>query len=156
MKKIGTTILTICLNDKAGATLSKGVADELGLHFANAKDIVAYELFDADQLLKKCGVAYFKKREKSALKSLSVYENSVVFINYDLFINNESLFKKIVPKIYIKLAKQKLDKKTDYVNMIMFKERDEVLTKKCDMTINVNGASKSDVAKILKELSDKL
>ena len=71
MKKLGSSILVLCLNESVGSGLSKELADFLGLHFANAKQIVEYDLFDSEDMIKKCGMAYFKKREKSSLKSLS-------------------------------------------------------------------------------------
>lgn len=156
MKKLGSSILVFCLNENVGSGLSKGLADFLGLHFANAKQIVEYDLFDSDEMIKKCGMAYFKKREKSSLKGLSNFEDSVIFLNYDLFVNNQSLFKKISPKIYIKLPKRKLDKQKDVVSVLAYEERDKLLEEKADLSVEVSGENKSALNKIIKELKTKL
>ena len=115
MKNLGTSILILCLNERIAASLAKGLADCLGLHFASAKEIVSYDLFDPEAILQKCGKTYFRQREKASLKGLSNYEDSVIFVNYDLFINNQTIFKRIHPKVYLKLAKRKLDKKYDAI-----------------------------------------
>ena len=152
MKKLGSSILVLCLNESVGSGLSKELADFLGLHFANAKQIVEYDLFDSEDMIKKCGMAYFKKREKSSLKSLSNFEDSVIFLNYDLFVNNQTSYKKISPKIYVKIAKRKLDKKNDVINLMAYEERDKLLQEKADVTVEVSGESKGALNKIIKEL----
>lgn len=156
MEKLGSSILVLCLNERAGSNLSKSLADNLGLHFASAKDIVAYELFDANEMLEKCGKAYFKKREKSSLKGLAGYDDTIIFLSYDLFVNNQTIFKTLHPKLYFKLPKRKLDKKTDPISLIAFEERDKLLQEKADLVIEVSGDGKSAINKILKELKTKL
>lgn len=156
MKKLGSSILVLCLNESIGSSLSKRLADFLGLHFADAKQIVEYDLFDSDEMIKKCGMAYFKKREKSSLKGLSNFEDSVIFLNYDLFVNNKMTFKKITPKVYIKLAKRKLDKKNDAISLLAYEERDKLLQDKADVIVEVSGDGNSAFNKIIKELKAKL
>ncbi len=156
MKNLGTSILILCLNERIAASLAKGLADCLGLHFASAKEIVSYDLFDPEAILQKCGKTYFRQREKASLKGLSNYEDSVIFVNYDLFINNKTIFKRIHPKVYLKLAKRKLDKKDDVISIIAFEERDKLLQEKSDLTVEISGDGKANLKKILKELGTKL
>ncbi len=152
--KVGTSLLVLCLNEKIGKKLANSLADVLGLHFASGREIVAYELFDENDIIQKCGIAYFKKREKSALKGLALYEDSVIFLTYDLFVNNKSIFKKIYPKIYLKLSKEKLEKQKDTINVLAFEERDKLLLENSDLSISVSGDNKNSLTKILKELNN--
>ena len=84
------------------------------------------------------------------------YEDTIIFLNYDLFVNNQTIFKTLHPKLYFKLPKRKLDKKTDPISLIAFEERDKLLQEKADLVIEVSGDGKSAINKILKELKTKL
>ena len=65
-------------------------------------------------------------------------------------------FKKITPKVYIKLAKRKLDKKNDTISLLAYEERDKLLQDKADVIVEVSGDGNSAFNKIIKELKAKL
>lgn len=155
MEKLGTSILITCLDEEVGNKLSQQFADFLGLHFACCKEIIEYDLFDSGAILQKCGQDYLAKREKSVMKDISNYEDSVIFINYDLYQNNLSLFENLHPSIYLHLPKRKLSAK-EAINTIAYNAHSTFLKEKCDLTIEINGANKSMLAKLLKEIGAKL
>lgn len=155
MEKLGTSILITCLDEEVGSKLSRSFADFLGLHFACCKEIIEYDLFDSNAILQKCGAEYFSKREKSVMKNISNYEDSVIFINFDLFQNNFSIFKNLHPSIFLNLPKKKISAK-EAINLIAYDDRRTFLSEKCDLTVNIHNASKSSLSKILKEINTKL
>ena len=155
MEKLGTSILITSLNDQAGSALAQKLSQLLGLHFASCKDIVEYDLFDSDAILTKCGVQYFEQREKSALSDISSYENSVIYIDYDLIKNNLAIFDQIHPRIFLNFPKRKLSKDA-VLNIIAFEERNAYLREICDLTVDVNGDNKSSLSKLVKDIREKL
>ena len=155
MEKLGTSILITCLDDVVGSNLAQQFANFLGLHFACCKEIIEYDLFDSGAILQKCGAEYFAKREQSVMKDISRYEDSVIFINFDLYKNNIKLFKDIHPSIYLNLPKKKLSVK-ETVNSIEYDEHSAFLKAKCDIIVDINSANKSALSKVIKEINSKL
>lgn len=155
MEKLGTSILIICLDEEVGNKLSQQFADILGLHYACCKEIIEYDLFDSGAILQKCGAEYLAKREAAVMKDISHYEDSVIFINFDLYQNNLAMFEKLHPSIYLSLPKRKLSAK-EAVNAIAYDNRNAFLKEKCDLTIEIGGANRGALAKLIKEISTKL
>lgn len=153
--KLGTSILITSLNKEIGQVLSSQLANVLGMHYADCKELIEYDLFDSGAILQKCGIEYLTKRERSVIRDIATYENSVIFVEYDIYKNNYELLRKIHPSIYLKCAKRKLSK-TEPINEIAFEDRDKFLSDNCDLVIEVNSASKSAFAKIIKEINQKL
>ncbi len=155
MKKLSDSILIVSLNEIEGKSLAQDLANTLNLHYASCKEILEYDLFDSGAILEKCGIAYLNKREKSIMKDISMYENSLIFISYDLLQNNLRIFEKIYPKIFLKFPKRKLSK-NDTINLIAYEERNSFLSKFCDLSVEVSSSSKSNLSKILKEIDKKV
>lgn len=155
MKKLGTSILITSLNTAMGAALTEKLANLLSLHYASCKEIVEYDLFDSKAILDNCGVAYLKKRERSALRNVADYENSIIFIDYDLLWHNYDLFNDFHPLVYLRVSKRKLSK-SDVISAISYDERDKYLQERADLIIDVQADNKSSLTKIVKELSEKL
>ena len=155
MKELGTSILITSLNVAMGASLTEKLANLLSLHYASCKDVVEYDLFDSKAMLNNCGLTYLKKRERSALRGVAEYENSVIFIDYDLLWHNYDLFHHIHPMIYLRFSKHKLSK-DDAISSISYEERNKYLEEKADLVIDVVSDSKLTLSKIVKEIGEKL
>lgn len=153
--KLGTSILIVSLNKEIGNVLSSQLANVLSMHFADCKELIEYDLFDSGAILEKCGIEYLTKREKSVVRDIATYENSVIFVEYDIYKNNYELLNKISPSIYLKFPKRKLAK-TEPISELDFEQRDKFLQTSCDLTIEVASAGKSAFAKIIKEIKQKL
>ncbi len=153
--KLGTSILIVSLNKEIGNVLSSQLANVLSMHFADCKELIEYDLFDSGAILEKCGIEYLTKREKSVVRDIATYENSVIFVEYDIYKNNYELLNKISPSIYLKCPKRKLAK-TEPISELDFEQRDKFLQTSCDLTIEVASAGKSAFAKIIKEIKQKL
>ena len=153
--KLGTSILIVSLNKEIGKVLSSQLANVLSMHFADCKELIEYDLFDSGAILEKCGIEYLTKREKSVVRDIATYENSVIFVEYDIYKNNYELLNKISPSIYLKCPKRKLAK-IEPISELDFEQRDKFLQTSCDLTIEVASAGKSAFAKIIKEIKQKL
>ena len=153
--KLGTSILIVSLNKEIGKVLSSQLANVLSMHFADCKELIEYDLFDSGAILEKCGIEYLTKREKSVVRDIATYENSVIFVEYDIYKNNYELLNKISPSIYLKCPKRKLAQ-TEPISELDFEQRDKFLHTSCVLTIEVASAGKSAFAKIIKEIKQKL
>ncbi len=155
MEKLGTSILITSLNTTIGAALTQKLANLLSLHYASCKDVVEYDLFDSKAILNNCGITYLKKRERSALRGVAAYENSVIFIDYDLLWHNYDLFNDFHPLIYLRFNKKKLSK-DDVISALSYEERNKYLEERADLIIDVSADNKQNLTKIVKEISEKL
>ena len=153
--KLSTSILIVSLNKQIGKMLSLQLANSLNMHFADCKELIEYDLFDSGAILQKCGIEYLTKREKSVVRDIATYENSIIFVEYDIYKSNLELLNQIHPSIYLRCPKRKLEK-TEAINQIAFEERDLYLKNSCDLTVDVSSASKLALAKIIKEIKQKL
>jgi len=150
MKKFKQSILVVCLNSEVGQEVAHSLADNLNMLYANCKDIVNYEVFDSKSVIEKCGIDYFEKKEKSAIKHISKYENSVIFVDYDYFIKGYNYFINNCTFVYLK-AKKKQILKDDIINNLAFEERDKELEQKSEFVIMLKSSTTKTVDEIIKQ-----
>ena len=91
-KNVPSSLMFVCLDEVYRGICSKNVADELGLYYANCRDLIAYDLVERDKVRELCGVEYLQKREQKVIKDISKYENVLVDIDFDTLFNNVELF----------------------------------------------------------------
>ncbi len=150
MKEFKQSILVVCLNEKQGQEIAHSLADELSMLYADSKNIVEYEVFDTQAVIEKCGIEYFEKREKSALKHISRYANAVVFVNYEYFNKGFDFFKNTCNLVYVKAKKRQL-LSDDNINMLAYEERDKELEEKCEFIVPLKNNLKKSVEEIIKQ-----
>ncbi len=150
MKVFKQSILIVCLNDKMGQEVGINLADSLNMLYANCKDIVDYEVFDAKSVIEKCGQEYFEKKEKSAIKHIARYENAVIYVDYDYFFKGREYFEKNCNFIFLRVKKKQLQK-GDEINTISFEERDLELEKNCEFIVPLKNSVAKTVEEILKQ-----
>ena len=129
--------------DKYALELSK----KLDMFYANAYEIIQFELFDMNRMEEICGKDYLEKKETSVLKRICSYENTLVSVEYQL-LNNETNYKFIKDNcliIYLKLdihrfkkeiSDQKLSDSAKMLNIDLFNDRDFICSKKSDIVVN--------------------
>ncbi|MDD3232386.1 MAG: hypothetical protein PHO06_03450 [Clostridia bacterium] len=127
MKKI----VIISLADEFGSKTSEIVASDLDMFFLKVDDYIDYNMFNSKEVLSRCGIEYFKKQETKFLNEALGFINTLYYISYDLFINNQNIFEKIdCEYIYIALSLEQLknlNEKTVAINSIAFEDRDKFL-----------------------------
>ena len=150
MMKFKQSILVVCMKDKEGQEVAKLLADSLSMLYASCKELVEYEVFDANAVIDKCGMEYFEEQEKKAIKHVSKYENCVIFVDYEYFFKGYDYFKENSTVVYLKLKKKDLSKELDVVNLLAFEERNEELEKKSDFQVDFKHNANKTVEEILK------
>lgn len=148
MKEYKQSILIVCLNEQFGQEVAKILADKLGMLFASCKDIVDYEVFDTKQVLEKCGIEYFQKKEKGALKHISKFENAVIFVDYEYFAKGYEYFSSNCNFIYLKAKKKQIS--NSVINEIAFEERTAELENKCEFVIPLKTTEEKTASEIIK------
>lgn len=119
----------IALSDAFTNKVAKMVANDLSLYFLNLDDFIDYNLFDSERILAKCGIEYLKNQEAKYLQEALLLENIMYYSSYELFVNNQKLFKNC-EIIYVALSKEqlaKLKEKNFEINDLAFEDRDKFL-----------------------------
>lgn len=130
-------ILIVSLNDNFSKKVASFLAEELDMLSADCHELIVYDLINPKEVLEKCGIEYFKKREKGVLKSCSQYENATISINFDLYYEYKNLFDKSLI-FYINLPYEKLTKAPDIID---FENRNKFLQANCDSVIKIDKKS---------------
>jgi len=147
-QKVKNNILFIALDEKFGEDVSKSIADDLSMHYAGAKALINYDLFNSSEVLTQCGESYYLQREKVVIKSICNYDNTLIFTNYDIFIHNKETFSKDSMIIYLRLPKRLLSKE-EKINIIAFESRDEELINKTDMCADLRTTDRKAAMRII-------
>ena len=144
-------IVLVSLNDKLCKSAGELLAESLEMFSANCEEMIIYDLINPKEVIEKCGIEYFKKREKAVIRNCSEYENTVFSINYSLLKSYQELFDHSVI-IYIQLPKEKQDK---VPNEIDFDVRDTFLADVCQIIVKMEQkSSKKCVEQILEKLGE--
>lgn len=136
-------ILVVSLNDKFSKRVACVLSEKLDMFNLDCYDMVVYDLINPKEVLEKCGLEYFQKRERGVIKSCSSYLNTCISISFDLIYKHLELFEKSLI-FYIKLPYEKI---TKVPNQLDFDNRDnylqdiadEIVTldkKSCNMAVN--------------------
>ena len=116
-------IAIVSLNDKFSKTIASSLASELDMFMVDCHEMIVYDLINPKDVLDKCGIEYFKKREKGVVRNCAEFYNTIISINFDLIKEYQSLFVNTLI-IYLKLPKEKIKQ---VPNSISYENRDETL-----------------------------
>ena len=146
------TILLICLNKQYAQKIAEIICDEIGFFYLDCEELLAYELANREQILKKCGIAYLKKQEKKFVKGLTDYSNTVMSMGYELYTsdNNHQILNENLLTFYLALNIDEF-KETEFINKIAYKERDKDLKKIATNIINCNNITISEIVRQITE-----
>lgn len=143
-------VVIVALNEKFCKEVATSLADKLDMFLADCHELIVYDLIDPKDVIDKCGVEYFKKRERGVVKNCAGFYNTVISINYDLLREYQDLFTNSII-FYVKLEK---DKVKDVPNVVAYENRDQnlqAITKK-----NVVELNNRSVAQAIKKIMIKL
>jgi shikimate kinase len=135
----------------------------MDLFYANIEEIFAYDLMDVGKIEEVCGIDYLNKEEKSIVKRVCGYENTLINIDYALLNNDEIL--EIVKKqcliVYLGLNQNRFEQEQKNelisanlmsINKEVFSDRDFLCRNISDITIDCKDY---DIENIIKELLTK-
>jgi shikimate kinase len=151
-------ICVIGLNNKYVATIGKSIADAFDMFFADITELIKFELMDVEYARAVCGDGYIHKVERSKVKAVNTFENTLFTMDYSLL--NDDFNLKFTQDnsfiIYLKLSKEEIDKiaDKDSVSGIIFdiyEFRDKLCEKYCDFVINCDGEEESQIIKMIQQ-----
>jgi len=118
-------IVIVALNEKFSKAIASSLSEKLDMFMVDCHEMIVYDLIDPKDVLDKCGIEYFKKREKSVVRNCAEFYNTVVSISYELLKEYQDLFKNSLV-FYVKLPK---DKVLQAPSIVDFENRDDQLDK---------------------------
>lgn len=127
MEKINApiNIVVVALSEKFSKAIASSLANRLDMFMVDCHEMIVYDLIDPKDVLDRCGIEYFKKRERSVVRNCAEFYNTVVSINYELLKEYQNLFTSSLV-FYVKLPKDKIEQIPSFVS---YENRDENLTK---------------------------
>lgn len=142
--------------------LCKKLSIYLDMYYANVQKILDYEL-QVEDMEKICGKDYLVKKQKSVIKRICEYEDSIINIEYSLLNDQDicAIIKNCSLIIYVNIDKDTYlkDLETDNINSNLkivcndlFEDRCMILKNIADITIDYN----LDEEKFLEEFATKL
>ena len=133
------TILLICLDKQYAREIAEKLCEKTGQFYLDCQDLLAYELSNREEIITNCGIEYLKKQQHKLIKNLLDYENTVIVIDYDFYLEDEN-YKILNPQIasyYLFLDKSIIEtKETNIISQIAFEQRDSDLRNICKKVIN--------------------
>ena len=153
-------ICVIGLNNDYVANIGKAIADAFEMYFADITELIKFELMDVEYARALCGEDYIHKVERSKVKAVSGFENTLFTMDYSL-LNDEVNYEKTKHNayvIYLKLGKVELEKLVDSMKnpspliYDVYEFRNNLCEKYSDFMIECDG---KNVKRIIKEVSDK-
>lgn len=146
--------------DKCALDLSK----KLDMFYANASEIIQFELFDKNKMEEVCGKDYLEEKESSILRRICTYDNTIINVEYHL-LNNDANYKFVSDNcliIYLKLnlnrykqeiLNDNLSESAMLLNFDLFKDRDFVCEKKADLIVDCLSLKDDElISEILKKI----
>ncbi len=151
-KKTPINIAIVTLNDKFSNTIASSLASKLDMFMVDCHQMIVYDLINPKDVLQKCGVEYFKKRERGVIKNCAGFLDTVISVTYDIIKEYHPLFDNSLI-IYVKMPENRISQAP---NKISYDHRDKTL---CEIA---NGrvveiekrSSVQAVKKIMEKLGD--
>lgn len=141
-------ILIVSLADEFIDKLAEKVASDLGLFYLNIDKYLTYSIQEPEKMLATCGIDYLKKQESRIIDECMEFENTIFYVSYEVFVNNQDKFidcKIIYPAIKPKDL-ETLAEKSLTINTIAFEDRDYYL-QEIAYTVQVNSFIKDNYIK---------
>ena len=156
-------ICVIGLNNVYTAKLGKTISDNFEMFFADITELIKFELMDVEHARAVCGDEYIHKVERSKVKAVNTFENTLFTMDYSL-LNDETNLKTTQEHsfvIYLKLSKDNLLKITDrntYSGLIfdVYEFRDRLCEKYSDIIIDCDNKSELEIIKDIEEVFIKI
>ena len=101
---------------------------------------------DSQAILSNFLISYLKEREKSAVKNMLNFSNSVLSCDYDIFKHNRRCFTKKTFLVFLRLPQKCLDKK-EMINDIAFASHEKYLLENADVSVELKSKSENMATK---------
>ena len=146
-------LIVVSLDENFSGSVAYELAQNLGMIFCDAKELLTYQLSDLKVLSEKVSKSYLEKEEKRVLNELASYEDVVVSINFDLLFQNFKAMKNKSMIVFIKLSKTHVKSNGNPIDALAYDSRSQELEQISDITICLKKIDKTFAcAKILEML----
>lgn len=151
-----TNLCIIGLPKQFTDTVSKAMAEQMEMFYANIDDLFTYELIDSAHIEEVCGLEYLHKEEYSIVKRICTYDNTLIFIDYALLNRPEILkvvsdnclllFLSVNKDRYITLLDRSgLGDTMITINQDVFHDRDSICRSIADIIVECEELSEVDI-----------
>ncbi|MBQ7351948.1 MAG: hypothetical protein IJW59_03730 [Clostridia bacterium] len=142
-----SNICIVGLTKQLTETICRQLSIKLDMFYANVQDILEFELMDLLRVEQVCGHEYILKEERSVIKRVATYENTLINIQYSS-LNNESSLAVVQENcliIYLRLnedryvlelERENIQDNEKELNLAVFNDRDFICRKISDLTID--------------------
>lgn len=142
--------------------VSKQLSIRMDMFYANIQDILEFELMDLDKVEEVCGVEYLLKQERSIVRRVCSYDNTLINVDYSCLNNDNNLevirdncliiYLKLNEKRFIKeLEKENINNNVKNIDKDLFHDRDFLCNKFSDISVNCEEYSDSEIVDIVIE-----
>ena len=140
-------ICVIGLSKQFTDDVCKQLSIKMDMFYANVQEILEFELMDIERVEQVCGVDYVQKEERSIIRRLCTYDNTLINLDYSC-LNNESNLEVVRDNcliIYIKLDEKRFIKEQDKenitnnvkeINRDLFHDRDFLCSNFADISVD--------------------
>lgn len=137
MDGIYTKIVIVSLSSNFTRKVGRVLSQKLEMLFCDVKDLLEYELVDANALKEFCTTDFLQQSERNVFKRLASFENVVVAIDCDSFLQNIDLLKENSLIIFLHLSKALLKQFNEKINLIAYDGRTQSLQQSATITQKV-------------------
>lgn len=153
-------ICVISLNNTFAIKVSKKIADAFDMFFADISALIEFELLDIEHARVVCGEEYIHKVERSKVKMVNSFENTLFTMDYSL-LNEESSLNLTrensfiiylrLSKDYLKIIDEKYDSKLSGKGLIfdVFEFRNQLCEKYADIIVDCDKMSDNEIVKLI-------
>ena len=100
-------IVVVALSEKFSKMIASSLAKKLDMFIVDCHEMIVYDLVNPKDVIEKCGIEYFKKREQGVVRNCAEFHDTVISINYELLKEYQNLFTNSII-FYVKLPKDKI------------------------------------------------
>ena len=137
-----SNICIIGLIPEVTAQVSMALAEKLEMFYANVDDLIEFELMDMKKLEEVCGTEYLIQEEKSIVRKICSYENTLLTLKYSV-LNNEDNIRNIRENcllIYLRFDKPNYDvvvkrESSEVLDEEVYNDRDVICKNRSEFTI---------------------
>ena len=151
-----TNLCIIGLSKQFTDNICKQLAIKMEMFYANIEEIFAYDLMDVGKIEEICGIDYLFNEEKSIIRRVCSYENTLINIDYAM-LNKDEILELVAPKcliIYLALDQNRfvIEQKNEMlsdnliaINNEVFGDRDFLCKRICDICIDCGNFSNENI-----------
>ncbi|NCB48427.1 MAG: hypothetical protein EOM55_02205 [Clostridia bacterium] len=148
-----TNIVLVSLCNEMSKFVSKRLAKKMEMYFLDTEELLKYNLQNEKDIKNLCGEKYLDSLKNKVLSSVFDYDNSLIYLPFALFLENDNAKKLKKNSNIVFLALEKKDYKSlllggkevlsdeKKVEFLAFDIRNEFCKKNCDLCVKLSSTN---------------